>query len=209
MRAVSLRPPWGNAIAWWGKDIENRTKLCPSKDMIGARFAIHQGKRWTDEEREHATQLATLLGAKYRVPLAPEGYPQGIVATARCAGFIDARLEGRVSDAGHHVEWNSLSATPMDIPPEGWEDAVDTGPPDITMHSATVIGAASQDESREWTRKAINSEWWMGPIGWLLADVKQVHPPVLCGGHQGIYNLGPRELDEVRMCGAAHSLLDG
>ena len=48
MYAVTLRAPWGDAIAYLGKRVENRT-WSPAPIHIGQRIAIHQGKRTDDD----------------------------------------------------------------------------------------------------------------------------------------------------------------
>lgn len=48
MPAVTLWEPWASAIAYHGKDIENRTWRPPSR-LHGQRLAIHAGQRIDDE----------------------------------------------------------------------------------------------------------------------------------------------------------------
>ena len=43
MRALSIKQPWADLIAYGHKNIENRTWKAP-KDMIGERFLIHAAK---------------------------------------------------------------------------------------------------------------------------------------------------------------------
>jgi len=43
MKALTVLNPWGQAIAYWGKPIENRT-WAPPESLIGDRIAIHAGK---------------------------------------------------------------------------------------------------------------------------------------------------------------------
>lgn len=42
MKALTLHAPWAHAVAWLGKDIENRTWRPPAS-VIGTRIAIHAG----------------------------------------------------------------------------------------------------------------------------------------------------------------------
>ena len=43
IRGLTLTCPWGPAIAYWGKDVENRT-WAPPQTMVGHYLAIHAGK---------------------------------------------------------------------------------------------------------------------------------------------------------------------
>jgi hypothetical protein len=43
MKALTLINPWAQAIAHWGKDVENRT-WAPPASLVGERIAIHAGK---------------------------------------------------------------------------------------------------------------------------------------------------------------------
>lgn len=43
MKALTLLNPWAQAIAYWGKDVENRT-WAPPASLVGERIAIHAGK---------------------------------------------------------------------------------------------------------------------------------------------------------------------
>ena len=41
------------------------------------------------------------------------------------------------------------------------------------------------------------SEWWMGPIGWVLEDVVRISPPSTCKGRLGLWDLGRFTAREV------------
>lgn len=46
--------------------------------------------------------------------------------------------------------------------------------------------------------RASTDPWFCGPVGWQLADVVALPAPVACGGAQGLWELGPELLDQVR-----------
>lgn len=48
MRALTIKPPWSHAIAFWGKDVENRTRATYYQGDI----AIHAGKSRDDDALE-------------------------------------------------------------------------------------------------------------------------------------------------------------
>ena len=50
MKALTLHAPWAHAVAWLGKDIENRTWRPPAS-VIGTRIAIHAGARASVKQR--------------------------------------------------------------------------------------------------------------------------------------------------------------
>lgn len=39
-------------------------------------------------------------------------------------------------------------------------------------------------------RRALESPWWVGPVGWLLGDVEPLVEPVPARGRQGLWRLG-------------------
>lgn len=96
MKALTVKAPWGTAIAHFGKDIENRTWKPPA-GVIGTRIAIHEGaglaraalldleeefgdvryehgaitctaivKGWIDERGEHSDSLTARDAARAR-----------------------------------------------------------------------------------------------------------------------------------------------
>jgi hypothetical protein len=74
MQALTLKAPWGYAIARLGKNLENRTWY-PPDGTIGTRIAIHQGagidrsgvewlsERFGDLEIEHGIIVCTAIVA--------------------------------------------------------------------------------------------------------------------------------------------------
>jgi hypothetical protein len=80
IRGLTLIRPWAWAVAYAGKDIENRTWEPPAA-MRGAFVAIHAGKKWDED-----AALGIELDLGLRVP-DEEDHPSGvIVAVARLAG---------------------------------------------------------------------------------------------------------------------------
>lgn len=79
MKALTVKAPWGTAIATLGKDIENRSWK-PPQSVIGTRIAIHQG---VSVSREALEDLEDQFGAIR--------YELGVVAcTAVLKGWVDA-----------------------------------------------------------------------------------------------------------------------
>ena len=80
IRGLTLIRPWAWAVAYAGKDVENRTWE-PPRAMVGGFLAIHAGKKW-DEDAAQGMRFD--LGID--VP-EEEDHPSGvIVAVARLAG---------------------------------------------------------------------------------------------------------------------------
>jgi hypothetical protein len=99
--ALTVKQPWAQAIARFGKDVENRTRRPPAR-LIGQRIAIHAGR--ADDEME--AMALVYLRDGYPVPVHLRALvewlvewieehgsdvPQDgrIVATARLAGWCD------------------------------------------------------------------------------------------------------------------------
>lgn len=49
MRAITVRPPWAQAIIFAGKDVENRSVIGMWRRLVGETVAIHAGAR-ADED---------------------------------------------------------------------------------------------------------------------------------------------------------------
>ena len=61
MRALTIRPPWSHAIAFWGKDVENRTWATHYQGDI----AIHAGKSPDDGALEDWRIVSALTAPGY------------------------------------------------------------------------------------------------------------------------------------------------
>lgn len=96
MRALTLIQPWAWAIAYAGKDLENRSWKPPANLSPTETIAIHAGKGWDREAFAWLRTNALRLG----IPMCP---PRGqhqhgrIVAVCRVAGYF---LEPNVKRPG-------------------------------------------------------------------------------------------------------------
>lgn len=174
MNAVSVRPPWGNAVALWGMDLLCRDDL-PPRWAIDQRLVIHQGKRWADDERTFASRLAGRLNGRHDVPLDPEGYPNGVLAVARLVGAVNLRPQR--ADPGAWVKVRARGAV---------HEALVVGLDDVEAHAASVV------------ERAVMSPWWMPEATtlWLLADVQPFPIPYLCNGSRGLWSVPDSAMDE-------------
>lgn len=172
MRALTVRPPWGSAIARWGKWLENRDRLIPYDSMLGERFAVHQGKRWTAEEASHALTLRIRIpfAEVQSIPLTHDGYPQGVVATTRLLGYIDARPTDEQVNKGHAVRMININR-----------------PTHTRM--VRVVGFTDRRKAHDVAHRASVDMWAIGPILWLLAETVALDHVIACPGRQGIFNL--------------------
>lgn len=78
MKALTLHAPWAHAVAWLGKDIENRTWRPPAS-VIGTRIAIHAGATETEWEWIAIARTCALSNGPLNV-FVPT--PSALVATA-------------------------------------------------------------------------------------------------------------------------------
>lgn len=142
MCAISVKQPWAQAIAQFGKHVENRSRRPPAH-LIGQRVAIHVSqaddtwKAWREcwdvgGLLDPLLQWAEGLGSA--VPDAGR-----IIATARLVGIC-----------GHDKQGDRYCRTPN----PGFGD-------DETL----VVDA-------------LDSPWFTGPVGWVLADVRMLREPV-------------------------------
>jgi hypothetical protein len=82
VKALTVHAPWGWAIAYAGKNVENRSWK-PPQSLIGQRIAIHQGKRTNEWARRF---LANLCNPIVEGPFEPDIHLGCIVATAVVEG---------------------------------------------------------------------------------------------------------------------------
>lgn len=100
MKAITLTAPWAWAVAHAGKDVENRTRRCPS--LLGERIAIHAGVVTKDGVRE-VDEFGQMRRAGLITTDAPlftiDGLRYGggdplvfgaVVAVATVVGWVDA-----------------------------------------------------------------------------------------------------------------------
>lgn len=82
LEAVTVYRPWAWAIAYLGKDIENRGKRLQKKP--GTWIAIHAGKTWDQDGADFIERINPR--AEALIPMPPEEeQPTGIIALARFA----------------------------------------------------------------------------------------------------------------------------
>ncbi len=88
--ALTLHAPWAYAVAWKGKNIENRTWAPPAR-LVGQRLAIHAGLAQPRADWDALSMIAGRLGLVVTASDVPRG---AIVAIATVAGLVgeeDAR----------------------------------------------------------------------------------------------------------------------
>lgn len=109
MRAITVQPPWSDAIAWFGKNVENR------KGEVAWRgeFYVHAGKTWNDwgavDHRVIAAMRAQPEVERFiignRLSMEPEIARGAIVAKA---DLVDVHRQGLCCD--HRCQpWGEVS----------------------------------------------------------------------------------------------------
>lgn len=176
LQALTLMCPWAHAIAYWGKNIENRT-WTPPRSLIGQCIAIHAGKsalervgvstrapdgwKWRSGAARDETQAAFEFIASARGPTEPfrcqwlHDTSSAVLAVATIAGYVDETGD----------EWGANGRAPADL------DAVNAA-------------------------RRVRSPWFVGPYGWVLRAVVAIDP-VPCKGRQGLWRLPPNVNAEV------------
>lgn len=96
--AFSLWRPWGHAILYLGKRVENRT-WCFGPEMIGREVALHGAKRYD------AAAVADLRDEGFEVP-PREGQPTGFIGFARLRGWVRVDDRQRVTGRSRGIERN-------------------------------------------------------------------------------------------------------
>ena len=119
MKAITLTAPWAWAVAHAGKDVENRTRRCPS--LLGERIAIHAGvapaTKFAANQQRHAIEWMK-SGLIDRTPVMSYG---SIVAVATVIGWCgkswvwDQRWLDVVGLLGHRCD-----TSPWFSGPYGW-----------------------------------------------------------------------------------------
>jgi hypothetical protein len=106
LKALTLRYPWAWAIAFAGKDVENRTWKPPAA-LFGTRIAIHAGR--TADEWDFEACSAACRDAGFEPPSV---WPRGVfVCTAVLAGWIadseHAGVDEATADRCRNSAWYS------------------------------------------------------------------------------------------------------
>lgn len=162
MHAITVKQPWASAIARFGKSVENRPRRPPAH-LIGQRIAIHVSQArdvWDQEFAGSLLRSAPLHLRPLHAWIGEIGMP------------IDARSSppnaGRIIATALLAGW-CLADLPDGInEDDGWLKANGVDGPEF--YAAT------------------GSDWFTGPVGWVLADVRALTVPVgqgKCGDCRG------------------------
>lgn len=193
MPAITLRPPWGFAVARLGRAMENCVDLIPEPSMLHGWLALHQGKRWGEEQRMEALTLAEAFPDS-PVPLEAEGYPQGVVAIARLVGLVDARRSERLVPR-QMARWDVAEAVEVDLAGIAEAHKVPLGA--ALSPTATIVGFG-RARSDLVAAEVLTSPWWQGPVAWLFGDIRPLAEPVPMPGRPDIWWLQPSDDYKVR-----------
>lgn len=117
MKALTLHAPWAHAVAWLGKDIENRSWRPPAS-VIGTRIAIHAGATKTEAEwsRVHEAWRRSGLAVDDDEAIAISA----LVCTAVVKSVLDTRID-KGSVAMLHSEAAAIVDSPWFIGPVAWK----------------------------------------------------------------------------------------
>lgn len=140
----------------------------PWATAVALHGKIVENRTWLPPESLLGERIAIHAGAARKDAWAlppgvtvPEPLPRsGVVATAIVVGALDLR-EGR-----------------RDVRVRG------------TGSLAFLTGG--DDSSDDWDRiaKLDSNPWWLGPVGWLLEEIRPLSQPVSCKGAMGLWTLG-------------------
>lgn len=161
---LTLWQPMAGSIAHLGKRVENRGWV-PQADVFGRHIAIHAADRApVPAHLQLVARAAKLQPRGERIAVA--GSARGaIVAVARLVGVLDAR---ETTPAWPRVLVRGFSWPVGHPKPESvdWPDAI-----------AERIARLREDP------------WWLGPVGWLLSDVRPMRTPIPAKGAQRLWRL--------------------
>jgi len=159
MYALTVKQPWAQAIAQFGKNVENR-KARPPAALIGQRIAIHVSKTWGINE--YGIQLPAEMLDWTCKELARKD-PQKINAPPHAGRIIaTARLVGWVAPQG-------LDVTAHEIENDA-EGSLSRG--------ERLKAWWANEDWRDAVTEAEQSPWLTGPVGWVLSDVVMLLDPV-------------------------------
>lgn len=148
MYALTVKQPWAQAIARYGKTVENRTRRPPAH-LVGQRIAIHVSQT-----------LADVVG--------PKDDPRTMAMIEAGLGEYYQEHGLRVANAGRIIATARLVAWFRHAPGERLPGGIIPG-----RDWACVDGFTRGDCLR-----AVDSPWLTGPVGWVLADVRALRKPV-------------------------------
>lgn len=179
MKALTIKAPFAQAIVHGPKRIENRTWK-PHEDVMGERIAIHCGKSMAKPGDYDDTAAIEQLDEAHAYCVGEGATEAGcIIGTARVVGVAhrdttdDREAHGGVIPGVAEVEYFCRSQ---------WNitDQTGTAPYEVRI------------PEHPW-----DNPWWLGPIGWLLDDVRQVEP-VEARGMPGLWRV-PDEIELVEV----------
>jgi hypothetical protein len=102
MKALTLRYPWAWAIAFAGKDVENRTWKPPAS-AFGTRIAIHAGRTADEWDFDACGTACREAGFD-----PPTDWPRGvIICTTVLAGWVEASEYAGIDEATAERSRNS------------------------------------------------------------------------------------------------------
>ena len=161
MRGLTLRIPWSFAVTHLGKPVENRTWR-PRVLKLGEDFAIHAGR---------PPRLA-VDGKHY---------------TAAGATHIDEIIEA--------IRWMDGLGLLKGHGPVAMRTLLDAGVSSVVavvrFGGIVFTGEPAINLTSEGPARWSGSKWFVGPIGWLLEDVRVLKEPVPCRGQAGLRELSP------------------
>ena len=166
MNGLTLIRPWPWSIRSGGKRIENR-KWRP-RSVLGRRIALHAGLGWSDEGRDfiqaqgHENDAHGVACSRVREVNHPAAC---VVAVATVTGWIEQGARTTIY-YGQRASINSP-----------------------TLAGALFILGEGLRMPLPWVDQA---RWFMGPIGWLLEDVRPL-TPITCKGGHGLWDV-PRDV---------------
>lgn len=165
MHALSIRQPWLYCItdlpASSAKRVENRT-WSPPTAVWGQRIALHASGKMDSA----AGCIAASSMAEVRLSRYADEMPLGaVVATAVVAGVM---------------------AFDKAVPLRYVRDSK-VGSTDVNGRRVYVAIAPDYLSALSRAEQACHARWFVGPVGWILADVEKLPEPVTASGKLGLW----------------------
>jgi hypothetical protein len=158
--ALSIRPPWIDAIFHADKRIENRTYK-PSDKVVGHWLALHASKTL----EKSAVEELDLFGL-YEFDRAHH-HPGCIY--------------GMVKVIGYATQGGEFSASAGKV--NGYWDAYFAG------DNLIEEGVFAEGETPSPRFLVTENPWWAGPVGWLFEEITLFESPVPATGSLGLWKL--------------------
>jgi len=166
MKALTLKQPWAWAVAHAGKDVENRTWKPPAS-VIGQRIAIHAGCTPLDANDEEGLDAYEDIIIKFGIAAedAPDDHPIVLRHHPVKRGRIWLGGIVAVATIAGWIKENGDWQTPG------------------------ISGVSRETGNPFIVDRGLDSRWFAGPYGWLLAHVITLPKPIACRGAQGLWNV--------------------